>query len=100
MLQKQPEVIDHDGFEFFESKDEYISSVQHFLLHQSWIQSGVLHGKSINDLIVDDDPTVYIRQLKEIGSSLRTNLPISVTVFNSEKQTNSVRPYLSTLLNN
>ena len=65
LIQMQSEVTNHevnchDGFGSSESKDEYISSIKHRLLHQSWIQFDVLHGNSINDLIGEDDPTVHI----------------------------------------
>ena len=76
----------HEGFGSSESREEYISSIHHRLLHQSWIQFDILHGKSIDDLLEDSNPTQYIRRLKEVGSTLKVDLPLTVNVVNSKRQ--------------
>ena len=68
------------GWESSESKEEYFASIKHRLLGQSWIQFEEFYGRSIDDLMGDDDPTAHIRNLKRVAESLRDGSPLPTRV--------------------
>ena len=68
-----------------ESREEYFDSINHRLLGQSWIQFEKFLGASIVDIIVNNDPTSYIRKIKETSQSLSNNNPTIPTFLCSNK---------------
>ena len=85
----------NNGFGNVESQEEYVSSIQHRLLTQLWLQFDYKYGISIDELIGDDDPTEFIRTLQEVRNSLKENTSIPVTVVHKQQQ--SLRPRKSIL---
>ena len=59
------------------------------MLTQSWIQFDHKYGVTIDDLIGNDDPSSFIRSLREVGEALQDTTPIPVAVVGETLKTNS-----------
>ena len=61
-------------WESTKSRKEYFASINHRFLEQTWIQFNELFWNSIDDGTGDNNPTSYIRKIKEISQSLSNSI--------------------------